>query len=512
MRRGAFAILPTRSAMTRLSPARLPLACLVLLLAAPGCVPLVTTAAGTPGGQAAVGRAVDVALARAGLRADVPTSAAPAADTLMAGPMLANVTMREASVWVQTTAPALVRLVVTPEPAAGMPPAAAPDTTAAVATSPDGVATVRLSGLVPGMRYTYRVLVDGRPVPQRTATGFATQPLWQYRTDPPSVTVAIGSCNYDNDEFARPGTPYGGDTGIFRTIAALRPDAMVWLGDNVYLRETDWWSPEGIAYRYAHGRATPDLQPLLAATAHYATWDDHDYGPNDSDRSYVHKGAALDTFRRYWPNPTHGLPGTPGAFTQFQIGDAEFFLLDDRSFRTPNNTPDPGQQQMLGSVQFQWLVEALTASRSPFKIVAMGGQIVNPAPIFETYARVAAREREALFAALTERGIDGVVFLSGDRHHAELQRLERPGTYPLYDFTSSPLTAGLSDAASRDDSPERDAPTRLPGTLVNTTRNFGTLTFSGTRADRTLTMRTYDAAGAVLWEHTVRAADLRTPR
>ncbi|HEX9953149.1 MAG TPA: alkaline phosphatase D family protein [Rubricoccaceae bacterium] len=477
-------------------------------LAVSGCVPLATTAATSPAGQAAVGRAVDAALARAGLRAAVPAaSAAPAADTLAAGPMLADVTMREATVWVQTTAPALVRLVVQAEPAAGAPPAAAPDTTAAIATTPDGVAAVRLAGLMPGTRYTYRVLVDGQAVPQRTATGFATQPLWQYRTDPPAVTVAFGSCFYDNDEFARPGTPYGGDTRVFRAIAALRPDAMVWLGDNVYLRETDWWSAEGIAARYAHGRATPDLQPLLAAAPHYAVWDDHDFGPNDSDRSYIQKGASLDVFRRYWPNPTFGLPELPGVFTQFQIADAEFFLLDDRSYRSPDATPATDPRTMLGEAQLQWLLDALTASQAPFKIVGIGGQVVNPATIFETYANVAPEERQRLFDAIAERRIDGVVFLSGDRHMAELDRLERAGTYPLYDFTSSPLTAGAVT-----DPPDADNPTRVPGTLVTGQRNFGTLTFSGTRADRSLTMRTYDNTGALLWEHAVRAADLTTPR
>ena len=493
-----------------MSPLALRLALVSLLaLTGSGCVPLATTAASTPAGQMAMGRAVDAALARAGLRATVPTAAAaPAADTLAAGPMLADVTMREATVWVQTTAPALVRLVV--EAPAGGQAAAAPDTTAAVATAADGTASVRLSGLAPGTRYTYRVLVDGRAAPAAYATALTTQPLWQYRTDPPTVTVAFGSCHYDNDAFARPGTPYGGDTGIFRTIAALQPDAMLWLGDNVYLRETDWWSPEGIAGRYAHGRATRDLQPLLASAPQYATWDDHDYGPNDSDRSYVHKAAALDVFRRYWPNPTFGMPGAPGAFTQFQIGDAEFFLLDDRSFRSPNRAPAP--RTMLGEAQLAWLLDALTSSRAPFKVVGMGGQIVNPAAVFETYANVAPEERQRLFDQIAARQIDGVVFLSGDRHHSELQRLDRPGTYPLYDVTSSPLTAGLSDSASRDDSPERDAPTRVPGTLVNTARNFGTLVFSGPRPDRTLTMRTLDGAGALLWEHTVRAADLATPR
>ena len=472
-RRGVFFGLPSSRPMLRLSA---PLAALVLIAA--GCAP-------------------------AALSPAAPPASAASADSLAAGPMLADVTMREASVWVQTAAPGFVSLSVQPDSGAAF-------TTATVATGADNVALVRLAGLAPGARYTYRVLVSGQPVPTETATALTTQPLWQYRTDPPTVTVAFGSCFYDNDAFARPGAPYGGDTGIFRTIAALAPDAMLWLGDNLYLREVDWWSREGIAARYAHARATPGLQTLLAAAPHYATWDDHDYGPNDSDRSYIHKGAALDTFRRYWPNPTHGLPDAPGAFTQFQIGDAEFFLLDDRSFRSPNAAPAP--RTILGEAQFAWLVDALTASRAPFKIVAMGGQILNPTAVFETFANVAPEERQRLLDALAERRVDGVVFLSGDRHHTELQRVDRPGTYPLHDFTSSPLTAGLSDSASRDGSPERDAPTRVPGTLISTARNFGTLTFSGPRTDRTLTMRTLDGAGTVLWEHAVRAADLATPR
>ncbi len=35
---------------------------------------------------------------------------------------------------------------------------------------------------------------------------------------------------------------------------------------------------------------------------------------------------------------------------------------------------------------------------------------------------------------------NSVLFISGDRHWAELSRLDRPGDYPLYDLTSSALT------------------------------------------------------------------------
>jgi alkaline phosphatase D len=40
---------------------------------------------------------------------------------------------------------------------------------------------------------------------------------------------------------------------------------------------------------------------------------------------------------------------------------------------------------------------------------------------------------------LETAGADGVVFISGDRHFAELSMLEPPGLYPLYDLTSSAL-------------------------------------------------------------------------
>ncbi len=433
-----------------------------------------------------------------------PLARLPASAALAAGPMLGHVTHRTAVVWVQTAGPAVVALGVTGADTAFTTPAVA------ASTEGDHVARFTLEALEPGTRYAYRVLVNGAPAALAYETAFTTQALWQWRTDPPAFTVAIGSCFYANDaDYDRPGRPYGGGEEIFAGIHRLDPDVMLWLGDNVYLREVDWWSAEGIAARYRHARALPELQPLLASAAHYATWDDHDYGPNDSDRSYVLKGAALETFRRYWANPSYGLPGVPGVFGQFQWGDAEFFLLDDRFHRAPNGSPD-SLRTILGEAQMAWLLDALTASRAPFKLVAIGGQVLNPAAVYETYANVAPIERERLLAEIVARGIEGVVFLSGDRHHTELMRMERPGLYPLYEFTSSPLTSGPGNPL-REGSPEREQPTRIGGTLV-VERNFGTLSFSGPRDARVLTLRTYNTAGALLWERAIPQSELRLPR
>ncbi len=497
---------------------RLPLlAALAALLgvAASGCAPALTAASSTPAGQAAIERAVQSALVRSGLAEPTAVVEAAAPARLLAGPMLADVTHRSAVVWVQTDGPAEVGLryvaTATADPAASVEPAPVEATPVLTTAASAYTATFRLADLEPGWTYRYTVTIDGTPVARPYPTALTTQPLWQWRTDPPAFTVAFGSCYYDNDPaYDRPGTPYGGPTDIFETIRQQRPDLMLWLGDNVYLREADWWSESGIAYRYRHNRAEPNLQALLAAAPHYATWDDHDYGSNDSNRSYVLKGVSLDTFERYWPGGPRGLPGLPGVFTQFQWGDAEFFLLDDRYHRAPNGAP-AAEQTILGPAQLQWLLDALTTSQAPFKLVAVGGQVLNPVPVFETYAAIAPAERRYLLDQITARGIDGVVFLTGDRHHTELIRIERPGTYPLYDFTSSPLTAGAATYAAEEGSPEFNNPARVPGTLVAGEHSFGTLSFSGPRSDRTMTMRAHGPDGAVLWEESLRARDLVTP-
>ncbi len=441
-----------------------------------------------------------------------PAAAASGVALLQAGPMLGYATHREATVWVQTAAPASVRIRYTPVRAsgdsAGVPPRAGETPTVETTDAGDHIALFRIAGLEPGTRYGYDVLVGGVPIAATVPLAFETQPLWQWRTDPPAFTAAVGSCAYVNDPpYDRPGDGYGGDYHIFDAIRALGPDLMLWTGDNVYLREVDWWSPAGMRTRYAHTRGLAEMQGLLAGQPNYATWDDHDFGPNNSDRSYVLKGAALDVFTDYWANPTYGLPELPGVFGHFQWADVEFFLLDDRYHRTPSNLVETEPRRVLGEAQLRWLLDALAASYAPFKVVVMGGQVLNPMPFYETYTNVAPEERKALIDGIVERRVEGVVFLSGDRHHTELIRLQPEGFYPLYDFTSSPLTAGAATPRQ-----ELENPARVPGTLVAGTRNFGTLTFTGPRTDRTLTMRAYDDVGTLLWTEAVRAADLRLPR
>jgi alkaline phosphatase D len=361
---------------------------------------------------------------------------------------------------------------------------------------------LRLAGLEPGTRYRYRVLVDGKV--SADAGAFATQPLWQFRGAPPEFAVAIGSCAYLNDRLSRPGPPWGGDYGIFDQIAAKAPELMLWLGDNVYFRAPEWTSLEGMSGRYRAYREAPALRKLLRSAAHLAVWDDHDFGPDNSDGSFAMKGAALTAFQRYWANPSYGLPGVPGVFGQVTWGDADFFLLDNRFHRYPNRYPPGPEKAMFGRAQLEWLKQALIASHATFKVVVAGGQFWNARNRYETFFGYPAESR-ALAEWLVEQRIEGVLFVSGDRHFAELLRRERPGTYPLYEFTSSPLTARPFRNVPAE---ERENPDLVADTLV-AERNFGLLRFAGARGERAVTLELYAADGRLLWQRRIAAAELR---
>ncbi|MBS1581739.1 MAG: alkaline phosphatase family protein [Bacteroidetes bacterium] len=351
-----------------------------------------------------------------------------------------------------------------------------------------------LDQVVPGTTYAYRVLLDGGALTFEEPLRVHTQPLWKFRTDPPAFTLATGSCAYINEPaYDRPGTPYGGGYAIFNSIADQHPDLMVWLGDNVYLREPDWGSWSGFLHRYSQARALPELQRLLRGTHHYATWDDHDFGPNDGDGSFINADMARRAFDLFWPNPASGAPGVGGITTSFSYADVDVFLLDDRTFRVP---PDvvTDSATMLGKAQIDWLVRALKYSDASFKLVALGGQFLNTAKVYETYATYPA-ERQRIIDRIAREGISGVVFLTGDRHFTELAKLDLPNGKPLYDLTVSPFTSTAY-------TPKETNGLGIPGTQV-AQRNFALLRFSGPKGHRTLTITVHDVDGKPLWEQAI---------
>jgi len=420
--------------------------------------------------------------------------------TLQSGPMIGTIQLREAKIWLQTTAPAQVFIEYTDSARSAPPRRTAPILTKAEEAH---TAVFTLAPLEPGTRYYYKIFLNGKLLPIADTLTFRTLPLWRWRGAPPDFRFVIGSCAYINDSpYDRPGEPYGGEYEIFEQIAAQKPDFMLWLGDNVYLREPDWNSEAGILYRYTHTRSLPQLQKLLRICPHYATWDDHDFGPNDADRSFWNRNATRRAFTLFWANPSYGVPAAPeGITTFFEWGDVEFFLLDDRTYRAPNKRKT-GDRSFLGEAQLEWLIDALRSSRATFKFVACGGQILSTSQGYENMIGF-PEEREKLLKRLEEEDIGGVVFLTGDRHFSEISRLRLGNGRVVYDITSSPLTAkAFSEAETRD----KNA-LRVEGTLT-TQRNFILIQVVGPERSRRLEIACYNSQGAKLWERTIQASEL----
>ena len=422
-----------------------------------------------------------------------------AQDLINSGPMVGYSTMQEVLLWVQTSENAKVHF----EYYEIDNPSVRFKTDEKITEKKTGfVAKLIADQVMPGKKYNYEIFINDIKVFRDYEMEFQTQQLWKWRTDPPDFKFVIGSCSYVNEpKFDRRGEPYGSNFEIFNSINKKNPDFMLWLGDNTYLRESDWNSRTGFIKRYSHTRALRELQPLLASTHHYATWDDHDYGPNNSDGSFWLKETASEIFKLFWTNPNYDVTGKGGITGLFQWSDVDFFLMDNRYHRTSNNnfTED---RQILGKDQIDWLINALTFSQATFKFIAIGGQVISSGAVYENYANY-PEERKYLLDKIREAKIEGVIFLDGDRHHTVLSKMqENEDVYPLYDLTCSSLTAGVND----DD--ESYNIYSLKETLVGE-NNFGMLNITGPANNRVLIIKIFDKDGQELWNKSISANDLK---
>jgi alkaline phosphatase D len=109
----------------------------------------------------------------------------------------------------------------------------------------------------------------------------------------------------------------------------------------------------------------------------------------------------------------------------------------DRTNRVYQKSEDGS---ILGKTQWNWLENQLSDERIEFYIIASGIQIISEEHIYEKWGNF-PQERQRLFNLIEEKQPNGAVFLSGDRHIAEISRLQLDDLkYPLVDVTSSGLT------------------------------------------------------------------------
>ncbi|MBA3850601.1 MAG: phosphodiesterase, partial [Opitutus sp.] len=372
------------------------------------------------------------------------------AGQLVSGPMLGHRAHREVFLWTEVKGAESVALDYW---IAGQPETKQTIALVDLPATPAGgqIAQFRPGLLEMGATYDYALRIDGEPQTFPFPTQFKTTDQWEWRRPAPDFKFLFGTCAYFNDPpYDRPGEGYGKTMETFRLMGESGADFMIWGGDNWYYREADFSSVSGLWYRAQRDRAHPELRQLFATMHHYATWDDHDYGSNDANKSFEFKGEALDIFKAYWGNPGYGEPDNAGVYTKFFWGDAAFIVMDNRYHRDDtelDQTLRPDKSQY-GARQLEWLKQSLLQVKVllhyRFIFIVTGGQVLTSfGGASETFDYF-RRERAEILKFIEEHKIPGVIFLSGDVHFTELARAQLPNGQAIYELTSSPLTSGTS--------------------------------------------------------------------
>ncbi len=343
------------------------------------------------------------------------------------GPMVGSTSATAASVWVRTTDESAVRLVVREVGASGPLRRSAAFRSSA---AEDFTAVASMSGLKPNTRYAYSVQIGDGPLRFHKGQMFRTFPK---QGQAAKFSIAFGG----GAGFVPP------NERMWNTIGTFNPDAMLLLGDNVYIDD-----PESVVmqqYTYQRRQSRPEWRSLTARTPTFTIWDDHDFSSNDTwggadvGIPFWKKDWVFPTFRQNWANPGYAGGDTqPGCWYSFRLGDVDFILLDCRYYRTD---PDGDELSMLGPVQLQWLKEQLKASTGSFVVLcsSVPWDFRTKGDSKDTWNGYKA-EREQIFSFLEERKQEGVILLSADRHRSDAWKIERDNDYGLYEFSSSRLT------------------------------------------------------------------------
>lgn len=326
-------------------------------------------------------------------------------------------------------------------------------------------------------------------------------------SNPEKTVIAFGSCAHQYEP-----------QPILADVAALKPDAFIYLGDNIY---SDTYSMDTLRKNYQVLGAKPEFQALKAATKIYAVWDDHDFGMNDSGRHYPFRKESKELFLDFFGDQGDStIRQHEGIYHTVWMEKGrkkiEIIFPDLRTFRDkllPYNGNRNGQKgyayeldyspyttsdsTMLGETQWKWLEEQLTQP-ADVRIMASSTQFSITHNGYEAWANF-PHEQQRFIELLKKTKANGVFFISGDVHYAELSKMNVPDGYPLYDATSSGITSTWEFATPNDN--------RIEGPVME--NNYGLVIIDWSKPDPEITLQIHDKERKKRIEKTLKLSELK---
>ena len=303
--------------------------------------------------------------------------------------------------------------------------------------------------------------------------------------------IGFGSCNRTDL-----------DQKIWDVIANQPMNAWVWLGDIVY---AEGESMDDLALKYSIQKSLPSYKKLSSHTNIFGVWDDHDFGKNDGGGGFRKKQQSRELLFDFLDLPNdHPARERTGAYQSYCFGDDRqkvcLYLLDVRYFKEEYEKEFSSKQyykknegSLLGENQWNWLENELLKNGAEVNLLAGGIQLISSEHPYEKWANF-PKARQRLFNMLKENKIKNPIYLSGDRHFAEISIIELLPNYRLYDITSSGLTHSYEDL-EEEFNPKRISP-------LITAKNFGMIKLNW--VTRKIALQIYNIDGRILYEKTLK--------
>lgn len=245
--------------------------------------------------------------------------------------------------------------------------------------------------------------------------------------------ITLGSCNDQNDPQV-----------LWNDIAEEESNLWIWLGDNIYADTEDMGAMKRAYQKQLNNPAYSSFKESIEVIG---TWDDHDYGVNDGDRTYEPKAESrdlaleflgVDKQRKIWDRE--------GMYQSYEYSIQgvllRVILLDTRYWKDPIARTSSGyvadpSADLLGKDQWDWLENELK-KKEDVLIIANGTQVIPEDHKYEKWANFPS-SRQRFFDLLDQEKTERILLVSGDRHLAEISKIDLKSK-TVYELTTSGMT------------------------------------------------------------------------
>jgi alkaline phosphatase D len=355
----------------------------------------------------------------------------------------------------------------------------------ALTEATDFTGKVRLKGLRSGRRYHYRIRAEGERRSEALEGSFTTaacEPAdlrfqwsgdlagqgWGINPDFGGYRIFQAMADAEPDFFLCSGDFVYADGPLVETVAL--PDGTTW--KNTVVDEKLKVAETLAEYRgqFKYNLLDENLRSYLARVPMVNQWDDHEVVNN------WYPGEILDLPQYTEKNVDVLAARARQAFAEFTPGGfgpepdgriyrkiaygplMDLFVLDMRTFKSPNPDADGATGQVLGERQLEWLKRELRRSKATWKVIAADlpiGLIVGDGAGAQegvsngTGGAPGGRETEIadLLSYAKREGVQNMVWLTADvhytaAHHYSPDRAVFQDFDPFWEFVSGPLNAG----------------------------------------------------------------------